>query len=105
MEQCGLIVKEKAAEGGDSKTKTGLIKTQEDDTSFIQHDAIDAIIRWYCREAGVRNLQKQIEKLCRKRAFQRAEIREKKENEKRKEEEAKKQAEEEKLRLEKEKER
>ena len=44
---------------------------------FIADDAIDDLIRWYCRESGVRNLQKQIEKLCRKRAFKRAEIRDK----------------------------
>ncbi|CAD7949825.1 unnamed protein product [Amoebophrya sp. A120] len=46
----------------------------KDEISFISNDAVDSVIRWYCREAGVRNLQKQIEKLCRKRAFQRAEI-------------------------------
>eukprot|EP00392_Amoebophrya_sp_AT5.2_P006732 g6744.t1 len=47
--------------------------TAYEDKDFIKDDAVDSMIRWYCREAGVRNLQKQIEKLCRKRAFQRAE--------------------------------
>lgn len=32
----------------------------------IDAGAIEALVRWYCREAGVRNLQKQIEKICRK---------------------------------------
>merc|ERR550514_2404950 len=32
----------------------------------IEDGAVENLIRWYCREAGVRNLQKQIEKICRK---------------------------------------
>lgn len=32
----------------------------------IETSALEALIRWYCREAGVRNLQKHIEKICRK---------------------------------------
>lgn len=32
----------------------------------IDCDALESLIRWYCREAGVRNLQKHIEKICRK---------------------------------------
>lgn len=35
----------------------------------IEQDAVDALIRWYCREAGVRNLQKHVEKICRKLAI------------------------------------
>ena len=30
----------------------------------ISSDAIVGLIKWYCRESGVRNLQKQIEKVC-----------------------------------------
>ena len=29
----------------------------------ITSDAINSLIKWYCRESGVRNLQKQIEKV------------------------------------------
>eukprot|EP00913_Durusdinium_trenchii_P030882 g28924.t1 len=32
----------------------------------IETGAIESLIRWYCREAGVRNLQKHIERICRK---------------------------------------
>jgi len=32
----------------------------------IEEAAIESLIRWYCREAGVRNLQKHIERVCRK---------------------------------------
>ena len=32
----------------------------------ITDEAVEELIRWYCREAGVRNLQKHIEKICRK---------------------------------------
>ena len=31
--------------------------------------AIDSLIRYYCRESGVRNLQKHIEKILRRAAF------------------------------------
>mmetsp|Transcript_165664 Transcript_165664/g.531826 ORF Transcript_165664/g.531826 Transcript_165664/m.531826 type:complete len:1024 (+) Transcript_165664:75-3146(+) len=43
----------------------------------IDAKAIESLIRWYCREAGVRNLQKQVEKICRKLATQLVEHREK----------------------------
>lgn len=35
----------------------------------IQPDAIEQLIRWYCRESGVRNLKKHIDKIYRKAAF------------------------------------
>lgn len=37
----------------------------------IKPETIDAILHHYCRESGVRNLKKQIEKICRKAAFKR----------------------------------
>uniref|UniRef100_A0A2M4A9T4 Lon protease homolog, mitochondrial n=1 Tax=Anopheles triannulatus TaxID=58253 RepID=A0A2M4A9T4_9DIPT len=41
----------------------------EDKHISITDDALNALIRSYCRESGVRNLQKQIEKIVRKIAF------------------------------------
>lgn len=35
----------------------------------LKDDALNSLIRWYCRESGVRNLQKHIEKISRKVAF------------------------------------
>jgi len=32
----------------------------------LTEEAVVSLIRWYCRESGVRNLQKHIEKICRK---------------------------------------
>jgi Lon-like ATP-dependent protease len=36
----------------------------------LDRTAIESLIRWYCREAGVRNLNKHIEKITRKLALQ-----------------------------------
>jgi len=36
----------------------------------ISRDAIESLVRWYCREAGVRNLVKHIDKITRKLALQ-----------------------------------
>ena len=35
----------------------------KEDQLTISSDAIGTLIKWYCRESGVRNLQKQIEKV------------------------------------------
>ena len=43
-----------------ARTSTGL--TEEN--VIIGQDAIQSLIKWYCRESGVRNLQKHIEKVC-----------------------------------------
>jgi Lon-like ATP-dependent protease len=39
-------------------------------TVGISKDAIESLVRWYCREAGVRNLSKHIDKITRKIALQ-----------------------------------
>ena len=39
-------------------------------TVSIARDAIESLVRWYCREAGVRNLSKHIDKITRKLALQ-----------------------------------
>jgi len=45
-------------------------------TASIDSGAVESLIRWYCREAGVRNLQKHIEKICRKLTMKVVEARE-----------------------------
>jgi len=40
------------------------------DSVSISRSAIENLVRWYCREAGVRNLNKHIEKIARKLALQ-----------------------------------
>ena len=50
--------------------ETGLLSNKE--TSIkpsIETSAIDSLVRWYCRESGVRNLENHIAKICRKLAF------------------------------------
>lgn len=34
-----------------------------DDQIVLEPEAIEELIKWYCRESGVRNLQKHIEKV------------------------------------------
>ncbi|KAK8732918.1 hypothetical protein OTU49_006652 [Cherax quadricarinatus] len=41
----------------------------DDEKLFLQDSAIDQLIRHYCRESGVRNLQKHIERIMRRAAF------------------------------------
>lgn len=45
----------------------GTAKTPE--TLRLTDDAIHALVRWYCRESGVRNLEKHVNKIYRKAAF------------------------------------
>jgi len=40
------------------------------ETLDIKSSAIESLVRWYCREAGVRNLEKHIDKITRKLALQ-----------------------------------
>lgn len=40
-----------------------------DDQVVLEPEAIEELIKWYCRESGVRNLQKHIEKIFRKAAL------------------------------------
>ena len=40
-----------------------------DDSIVVQDEALNKLIKSYCRESGVRNLRKHIEKIFRKAAF------------------------------------
>lgn len=48
-----------------ARRDTGVADTQV----TIEPDALQTLIKSYCRESGVRNLQKQVEKIFRKAAF------------------------------------
>jgi len=54
-----------------AREDTGLIPGEQNvpPTLELTDGAISDLIRWYCREAGVRNLQKQIQKIYRKMAL------------------------------------
>jgi Lon-like ATP-dependent protease len=47
------------------RTRSGLTEKE----AWVKDEAVDSLVRWYCREAGVRNLQKHIEKIYRKVPF------------------------------------
>ena len=54
-----------------AREDTGLVEGETDVPSdlHLTEGAVNDLIRWYCREAGVRNLQKQIQKIYRKMAL------------------------------------
>lgn len=52
--------------GGDAAMATTAIDQSLVPKASIETEALESLIRWYCREAGVRNLQKHVEKICRK---------------------------------------
>lgn len=92
MVNSGLMVKEeseeeKADSDGSDESKTGEAKDESDkgkeempettadpvyrlaetvpDSLAIDRSALESLVRWYCREAGVRNLAKKIDKITR----------------------------------------
>src|SRR5690606_8095791 len=46
--------------------ETGLTEAAAEGKVRIDQSAVDSLVRWYCRESGVRNLEKHIERICRK---------------------------------------
>lgn len=75
MKESGLILDEKddnknneEEESADDEPKQHSIKVPE--SLRIEESAIELLVRWYCREAGVRNLNKHIEKITRKLVLQ-----------------------------------
>ena len=49
----------------EARRRTGVDEAQVE----LRDDAVDSLIRWYCREAGVRELEKRIEQIYRKSAL------------------------------------
>lgn len=64
------ITSEPIENEGEVKEEQSIPATAIPDGILIQRNAIESLARWYSREAGVRNLQKYIEKICRKLALQ-----------------------------------
>ena len=50
-------------------SKRGARGEAETESLGLGDDAVQSLIRWYCREAGVRNLSKQVDKVYRKLAL------------------------------------
>lgn len=70
IEMSGYVAQEKLAIARQylipqAMKDSGLLEEQIE----IQEDALNALIKSYCRESGVRNLQKHVEKVIRKVAF------------------------------------
>ena len=55
---------------GESDSEISAVRLDIPEALSIHRSAIDKLVRWYCREAGVRNLNKYIEKISRKLALQ-----------------------------------
>lgn len=72
MRESGLLVEEKEETGDNESSENSTTKIQSfvPDTLKIDLSAIEKLVRWYCREAGVRSLNKYIEKISRKLALQ-----------------------------------
>jgi Lon-like ATP-dependent protease len=54
----------------EGNSETVAVRPSIPESLSIARSAIDKLVRWYCREAGVRNLNKHIEKISRKLALQ-----------------------------------
>ena len=54
----------------DSESEFASVQHKIPESIAIERSAVDKLVRWYCREAGVRNLNKYIEKISRKLALQ-----------------------------------
>jgi Lon-like ATP-dependent protease len=78
LRESGLLHDTSKSEDDTSKSEdeeeqeTSVAKLQQNipQSLAIEQSAIDKLVRWYCREAGVRNLNKYIEKISRKLALQ-----------------------------------
>jgi len=71
MRESGLI-KESKESLDEKETKKEALGFQDNVPASlsVESSAIEHLVRWYCREAGVRNLNKHIEKVTRKLALQ-----------------------------------
>ncbi|KAL7444774.1 hypothetical protein ACHAXM_009668 [Skeletonema potamos] len=55
--------KESQDEGAEERVPSYQLAEGVPDTLSIERSALESLVRWYCREAGVRNLQKKIDKI------------------------------------------
>jgi Lon-like ATP-dependent protease len=75
LKKNGLMVEPAVASVGDdgdnkSAASVNQLAASVPSTLKITTSAIESLVRWYCREAGVRNLEKHIDKITRKLALQ-----------------------------------
>lgn len=75
MKESGLLMADEPTDGDDKNSKGDdekkeALQLDVPETLSLDSSAIEQLVRWYCREAGVRNLQKHIEKITRKLALQ-----------------------------------
>ena len=82
MRDSGLLVEKENSTSDEEETSEEVIEELKKplesllpalnvpETVGISKDAIENLVRWYCREAGVRNLSKHIDKITRKLALQ-----------------------------------
>ena len=70
MGESGLLHEKEGSNKDDQDSS--ITKTQDlvPETLKIETSAIEKLVRWYCREAGVRSLNKYVEKITRKLALQ-----------------------------------
>jgi len=71
-EKCNQVNSSIPLDGTEMKTPLGtfLLPKKVPSDIGIRKDAIESLVRWYAREAGVRNLSKYIDKITRKLALQ-----------------------------------
>lgn len=70
LRESGLLTDASKSEDEEQEANGVTSKQNIPQSLSIEQSAIDNLVRWYCREAGVRNLNKYIEKISRKLALQ-----------------------------------
>lgn len=70
LRESGLLTDVPKSDDEKQETPVPISEQNIPQSLSIDQSAIDKLVRWYCREAGVRNLNKYIEKISRKLALQ-----------------------------------
>jgi len=65
-----VITRESHTDHESQQNQSNKLRDGVPSTLSIERSALESLVRWYCREAGVRNLNKYIEKITRKLALQ-----------------------------------